>query len=459
LPVGNSTLSYGHVVALGGDFFGVGAQAASPGHPALEALAPISSAPVPEQAFSSAYLTLANGSPTERQQIVAVMDEEQQAIDEARRAGQQPSVAYQKLGDSLSYKWNEITGGGAASGGAWSVVFKPGRYIDLASVNMDHFGADAVTAYTAGHGLAVRQAEQLHGQDPHSAAVQMKLLECYGMNAFADHYLTDLFAAGHLRTPRRALWATPLTVAGETGLLARAAHDEENHDGLHVQNARGDQWVAYGDKKELDDVNAANFAMAVAAVQASADEVYQAFVTGQAAAGTPAALQFVPRFDMTARPEPGGPNRAPLFWVDDRDNVLRRGGAGGLWPDRSNFDYVFPFSDAEMFAQLQHIVSGGTTTTSLACYLQTGSGVTWQWGLNADNSYYALHGYWATTPYTKLTKFVTDTSPDELLAAANRAIEYYKLAGSSVLGIFAADSSAGYNYPIIVGDSLLYPLL
>jgi hypothetical protein len=188
LPVGNSTLSYGHVVALGGDFFGVGAQAASPGRPALEALAPISSAPVPEQAFSSAYLTLANGSPTERQQIVAVMDEEQQAIDEARRAGQQPSVAYQKLGDSLSYKWNEITGGGAASGGAWSVVFKPGRYIDLASVNMDHFGADAVTAYTAGHGLAVRQAAQLHGQDPHSPAVQMKLLQCYAMNAFADHY-------------------------------------------------------------------------------------------------------------------------------------------------------------------------------------------------------------------------------------------------------------------------------
>lgn len=460
LPVGNRMLSYGHLIALGGDFYGVGAQPASPGHPALVALDPISSSPSPEQAFSSAYLTLAGAPASELDGILAVMDEEQSAIDAARKDKLEPSVAYEKLGDSLSYKWNEITGGGPASLGVVSILTMPGRYIDLASVNMDHFGKDAVTAYLAGHGLAMKQAAQLHGQDPNSTAVKMKLLQAYGFNAFADHFLTDLFAAGHTRTPRRGLWATPQTIAGETGLLARAAHNEDNSNGLHVENAKGDHWVAYGDGKELDSVNAANFAMAVAAAQASADEVYRAFVTGSATpGGSAAALQYVPTLDFSPKPAPGGPNYAPLFWADSQNNVYRRGGAAGLWPDKSNYDYVYPFSDAEMVAQVKNLLSGGTTTTSVACYLQKGSDVTWQWGLNADNSYYKLNGYWITTSHTSLQKFVTDTDEAEMLAAANRAIAYYNRAGYSVIGLFAADSSAGYNYPIIVGESELYPML
>ena len=55
------------------------------------------------------------------------------------------------------------------------------------------------------------------------------------------------------------------------------------------------------------------------------------------------------------------------------------------------------------------------TTTSLACYVQKGSDVTWQWGLNNDNSYYVLNGKWIATPYTGLTKFVTNTSQAELV--------------------------------------------
>ena len=457
LPVGNRALQYGQVIALGGDFYGVGTQAASQGHPALEPLAPISSVEFPEQAFSSAYLTLAGAPAAELDGILRVMGEEQSAIDEAIKAGKQPSTAYKKLGDSLSYKWNEITGGGSAALGAFSILTQPGRYINLATVNMDHFGADAVTAYLAGHGLAMQQAARMHGGDPHSPAVNMKLLQCYGFNAFADHFLTDLFAAGHVRTPRRALWSTPGTIAGETGLLTRAAHNEENHDGLHVQNSRGEHWVAYGDGKELDDVNVANLAMAIAAVQASADEVYQAFLTGVAAVSHPAALQYIPTLDFVARPTPGGPNRAPLFWADGQGNVHRRGGAAGLWPDRDDYDYVYPFSDSEMFAQINHFMSGGTTTTSLACYVQKGTSVTWQWGLNDDNSWFELDGYWIVTPHTKLTKFVTNTDQAELLAAATKAIDYYKLTGYTVVALCAADRSLGFNYPIIVGDAELYP--
>lgn len=458
LPVGDRSLSYGHLIALGGDFYGVGARPESPGHPALEALEPISSAPKPDQAFESAFQTLVDAPRAELEQILAVMDEEQKAIDDARKAGKQPSEAYEELGDSLSYKWNEITGGGPASLGVISILLHPGRYINLASVNMDHFGPDAVKAYLAGHGVALRAAAALHGQNPNSPDVGQKLLACYAMNAFADHFLTDLFAAGHVRTPRRALWATPGTIAGETGLLTRAAHNEDNHDGLHMTNARGDSWVEYGDGKELDTVDAQNFALAIAATQASADEVSQAFVTGSATVPSPAAaLTYIPKMDFSAKPVPGGPDHAPLFWADAQSNVYRRGGSAGFWPDKNNYDFVYPFSDAEMVAQIKNLMVGGATTTSIACYIQKGNDVTWYWGLNNDDSYYQLNGFWITTQYTKVQKFVTDTSPEEMLAAAANALKYYNKTDYSVIAVFAADKSGGYNYPIVVGDSTWYP--
>ena len=179
----------------------------------------------------------------------------------------------------------------------------------------------------------------------------------------------------------------------KTGLLARAAHNEDNHDGLYVDNARGDHWLAYGDGKELDDVNAANLSTAVAAVQASADEVYQAFVIGVATVPSPAAgLQYVPGLNFSEMPTPGGPNHAPLFWADNQNNVYRRGGPSGLWPDKNNYDYVFPFPAAAMVAQLKNFLDGGIVNTSVACYLQKGDSVTWQWALNSHNSWYVLTG-------------------------------------------------------------------
>lgn len=99
----------------------------------------------------------------------------------------------------------------------------------------------------------------------------------------------------------------------------------------------------------------------------------------------------------------------------------------------------------------------GSETTSLACYLQKGNDVTWQWGLNNDNSWYKLNGSWYTTPYTKLQKFVTNTSESEIIAAAHNAIRYYERRGYEVLAVFAADKSAGYSYPIVAGGRELYP--
>ena len=98
------------------------------------------------------------------------------------------------------------------------------------------------------------------------------------------------------------------------------------------------------------------------------------------------------------------------------------------------------------------------TTTSLACYFSKGDTTTWYWGLNDDNSYYKLNGEWKTTPWTKLKKFFTTTSSSEITARANKASEYNKLSGYSLVAVFAADSGSGYNYPLVVNNAEeLYP--
>lgn len=97
------------------------------------------------------------------------------------------------------------------------------------------------------------------------------------------------------------------------------------------------------------------------------------------------------------------------------------------------------------------------TTTSVACYLRNGTDVTWQWGLNDDNSWYVLNGQWITTPYSGLTKFVTSAGQGDLVAAANNAIRYYQRTGYTVEAVLAADSSSGYSYPIVSNGLQLFP--
>lgn len=101
-----------------------------------------------------------------------------------------------------------------------------------------------------------------------------------------------------------------------------------------------------------------------------------------------------------------------------------------------------------------------STTTSLACYFRKANGdVEWQWALNNDNSYYKLNGSWFTTPYTKIQKYMTSTSLADIQSAATAAQTYYNLTGAMLIGIFAADSSAGHNYPIVASGNELYPEL
>lgn len=259
-------LTYGQIVSLGGDFYGIPDR-------------PISDGTTPQERidrFTAAYESLATAPAAvdEAKQILDVMQIEIDAVNAAIAAGGSPSAEYAKLGDTLSGEWNRITGGGSII----HSMIPPGRYLKLAATNWDHFGYHAVLAYQAGHAAALKQAAAASG----SPEPRLELMRAYAKNAFADHYLSDLFSSGHLRTPRKELYES-VTPSAVGSLLSRFMHDEDCRWGLIVVNRKPvpERWHAYGDKRYFDMVNADNQQRVDAALQLSVDEVFQAFLTGK----------------------------------------------------------------------------------------------------------------------------------------------------------------------------------
>lgn len=310
-------LTYGQIVSLGGDFYGIPD-------------APISDGATPADRitrFTNAYNSLATapGAATEAPQILQVMQTEINAVNQALNQGNSASSAYAALGDSLSEQWNRITGGGSFIS-PWVPM---GRYLQLAAVNWDHFGTHAVLAYQAGHAAALAQA--LAARALPAGQQRQALGYAYAMNAFADHFLSDLFSGGHIRTPRKELYDT-VTPSDSGSLLSRFMHDEDCLWGLNVTNTVGNVWRAYGDKRYFDTVDLANKTLVDVAVQESIDEVFAAFNTG--AVPQPAnyaALTRIPNLtnaaDRTTAQASG--NVSPLFtW--DGSVVLRRNNVDDL---------------------------------------------------------------------------------------------------------------------------------
>jgi hypothetical protein len=296
-------LTYGQVVALGGDFYGI------PEQPISEGATP----PDRIQRFANAFNSLAvlPAANAEAKLILGVMQKEIAAVKQAILDGKQPHEAYDALGDTLSEEWNKITGGGSFV----SALFPLGRYLKLAANNTDHFAEGALAAYIAGHTAAVQQAVLAKNSGDE------QLLEiAYAMNAFADHYLTDLFSAGHLRVPRKQL-AAVVTPSDLGSLITRFMHDEDSKFGLNVRNGNGDQWRAYGDKRYFDVIDSANRVQVNQAVQLSADEIFAAYLSGVAPSPSHfSALKKLP--DLQVVLNPAG-NFSPLFRVEG-SKVLRR---------------------------------------------------------------------------------------------------------------------------------------
>ncbi|MGL6243598.1 phospholipase [Pseudomonas sp.] len=296
-------LTYGQIVALGGDFYGIPDQPVSEGASAADRI----------QRFTDAFNSLAvlPASNAEAKLILGVMQKEIAAVKQAIKDGKQPHEAYDSLGDTLSEEWNKITGGGSFV----SALFPLGRYLKLAANNADHFAEWALLAYIAGHAAALQQAVKAH-----VSGDEKQLELAYAMNAFADHYLTDLFSAGHLRVPRKQL-AAVVTPSDLGSLITRFMHDEDSKFGLNVRNGNGEQWRAYGDKRYFDAIDSANRVQVNQAVQASANEVFTTYLYGSVPpASDYGALKKSP--DLQAVLNPAN-NFSPLFQVEG-SKVLRR---------------------------------------------------------------------------------------------------------------------------------------
>lgn len=75
----------------------------------------------------------------------------------------------------------------------------------------------------------------------------------WGLSACGAHFLTDAFAAGHVRVPRDKL------VGSTSGdVMSLLWHDLDNLYGLPVFNDLHDEWIAYGDTKMLSTDNKKN---------------------------------------------------------------------------------------------------------------------------------------------------------------------------------------------------------
>ncbi len=152
-----------------------------------------------------------------------------------------------------------------------------GRYMRLAKLNIPHFssvpvGQRNVDVWRAMHRDAIMLAMQAR-TDPRFEN------RAWGLNAASDHFLTDAFSAGHMRTPRAALLAQ-----GDLGNFeSKILHDLDNTFGVEVTNRRGDKsWIAYGDDHLDAPENAKNRAYVREAVELSKQDIANAVVQGTA---------------------------------------------------------------------------------------------------------------------------------------------------------------------------------
>lgn len=133
------------------------------------------------------------------------------------------------------------------------------RFAELALKNTVHFGWHNAVAYATWHEVAltmVRKAAEATGSDARSLLFRQAVFA----NGFADHFLTDGFAAGHVRTPAAQIrhWAQSQKMNDKlAGALIKLVHDQDGHvhevhgqqehsggvEGLRVTNARGDDWL------------------------------------------------------------------------------------------------------------------------------------------------------------------------------------------------------------------------
>jgi uncharacterized protein DUF4157 len=217
-----------------------------------------------------------------------------------------------------------------------------GRYLALAEVNESHFTS-------VRPGRSNRDTWRNMHMQAIQAARQGNANLARGINAAADHFLTDAFSGGHIRTPRATLMQSTMG-----NIESKILHDLDNEYGVEVANARGDRWIAYGDDMLADRRNVRNQQLVIEAVQLSQQDISNALSQRTAypspnASTVFAAEQLIPypvdpsRDRWTGRtptyvstPQAPGPIRAVDDYTRMRDRIVIReapGIAGGFFND------------------------------------------------------------------------------------------------------------------------------
>lgn len=184
-------------------------------------------------------------------------------------------------------------------------------YVELAEDNTAHFGWHNIKRYCESHAQAMVYAVQAKKRD----ASDVNWMRAMFHNGFADHFLTDGFAAGHIRVPRQQIrdWAPTQGYSGKlAGLLSKVLHDQDGHvhefhgkgekpqlgdEGLPVRNSLGHDWNARCDGQMFlvaRDQSDLLIGEPVSAVAASLKEVFEAQASKRAPSGEYAALKYVP---------------------------------------------------------------------------------------------------------------------------------------------------------------------
>ncbi|CAH0016129.1 unnamed protein product [Clonostachys rhizophaga] len=165
-----------------------------------------------------------------------------------------------------------------------SLIQEQGEYVKQAAADGRDIAQDAKKAYSSVHTLALRKA-----QEAYKSKKESDLTEAYFIEGFAQHFLTDMFAAGHIRTLRRLLHSTTFTLDLYPGdQCGKGQQDEDGTNGPWVTNQEGESWAAYGDKQLGQCRSGKNRQMVAAASQAGVDEVWETFQSGK----IPATAEF-----------------------------------------------------------------------------------------------------------------------------------------------------------------------
>ena len=154
-----------------------------------------------------------------------------------------------------------------------------GRYLLLAKNNPVHFTNPPAGGGTF-TGTNIQQWQGMHRQAI-VAAMNGNANLAWGINAAADHFLTDAFSSGHARTPR-----TKLMTSDTANFQSAVLHNLDNDFGVDMANPRGDHWVAFGDdnyhdsKSPADTKNAANRKFVLEAAALSKEDIAAALTQG-----------------------------------------------------------------------------------------------------------------------------------------------------------------------------------